>query len=50
MDGQIRELVEKVGAIQAKHGPFAAAFFVGDVFDEDDEQAQALLDGRLTRT
>lgn len=51
--GRLRALVEKVTAIEAKHGPFVAAFLVGDVFEKGDsldDDETALLDGSLKRT
>lgn len=50
-DGRCAELVERLSAIQAKHGPFAAAFVLGDLFGPVlDDEARRLLDGSLSRT
>lgn len=49
-DGNPRTLVDKVAAIEAKHGPFTAAFVVGDLYGDgttDDEKK--LSDGTLKR-
>ncbi|WFC96123.1 hypothetical protein MBRA1_002779 [Malassezia brasiliensis] len=47
-DGRCAELSSKLGAIQAKHGPFSAAFVVGDLFSTAlDDDARRLLAGEL---
>lgn len=45
-------MVEKTQAINAKHGPFTAAFLIGDVFqgDEPSDDESALLNGSLEST
>ncbi|WFD31738.1 hypothetical protein MSPP1_002777 [Malassezia sp. CBS 17886] len=50
--GRVSELVSRACAIEAKHGPFAAAFLVGDVFEAAgdaplSESESQLLDGTL---
>mgnify|MGYP007037312428 FL=1 len=48
--GRVRAMLEKTLLIHEKHGPFAAAFIVGDVFspeEEPGEDERALLDGSL---
>lgn len=47
-DGHVGALVDKVTAISSRHGPFAAAFLVGDLFgDGSGADEQRLLDGEL---
>lgn len=50
--GHVQALSDKMRAIDAKHGPFDAAFIVGDVFvkrDELSDEERALLDGTCER-
>lgn len=46
--GRIRELFAKVGAIEAKHGPFSALFVLGDFFEPT--PASASLKGKSPET
>ncbi|CAD6934008.1 unnamed protein product, partial [Tilletia controversa] len=58
--GQIKTLISKTNAINAKHGPFDALFVLGDLFapyptpnhgsEEDSEEVTQLLNGSLSCT
>lgn len=52
-EGHLQALVNKTMAIHAKHGPFDAAFIVGDVFAKRDtlsDEERAFLDGSSQST
>lgn len=52
-EGHVQALVEKTMAIHAKHGPFDAAFIVGDVFAKREalsEEERAFLHGSCQST